>query len=548
MLNLSILPNPQNMGETIPYTVASWQELTKAALEQTWSPCQFLNNGRKQDDFKSAELLVLDVDNSPDDTDLQFIERFSSFKHIITTTRNHLKDKKTGLPSNARRYRVILQLERVITSLADYRSTYIDVLKRFPFCDSQTKDGARVFYPGQSLISIQEAGNKIPVVTTKVTSPNHAESRQKNMLDMGRLAKSTTDFLSNGAPEGEWNARLFKAAVDANEQGMTQAFFEAGLEATCEYGYLTPSDKATINSAFSREPRYEPRGLEDMENEESPQAPKAASANFLDKLDKAGDLLLRPDMFKGIPTGLDELDRRLGGGLMPHTLTGLSAPGKTGKTTLLTSLTASLAANGTKVGWLSLEMSPERHMMISILSIAAGLDLRTLAKNEDPVVPELIAAVKSGERYPWVSNIGYLDRMGQTPVEVIEDYIRSDYAERQTQVFFLDHVGYSLKDIQDFASHSALAKTLRKLTDDLPIHIIAVVQPRNLQYGERVSKGTLYGGAIWSQDLNQLLTLERKENDQMALYLTDSHNPMAITSTETGVLLQYDRSNCSLRE
>ena len=138
--------------------------------------------------------------------------------------------------------------------------------------------------------------------------------------------------------------------------------------------------------------------------------------------------------------------------------------------------------------------------------------------------------------------------MGATPIDVISQYIKHDYEIRGTKVFFIDHVGYSLSDIQDFSSHSKLAKTLRKLTDQLPIHIIAVVQPRNLGMGERVSKATLYGGAVWSQDLNQLLTVERRNGNQLAVFLTDSHSPMAETSTDSPVLFTYDRSTCSLSE
>jgi hypothetical protein len=545
--------------------VGSWEQLALLTTGGMWSPFDYGGLSRKSANFRSTALLVLDVDRSPFPDDASFIDDFRAFKHIITTTRNHLRDKETGGDSLVRRYRVILELDSPITDEKQYKAVYASILAQFPYCDQQVTDTARFFYPGVSILSIQEAGKQVQSVIEMPRGQSQIlPERPGNALILGKLARSTQEFLASGAEQGTWNGRLFKAAIDANEQGMPREVFESWLEKTAPLGYLDASDISTIDSAYSREPKYEPRildtGLGKILSGKSNSDFNSNTGNsqilgvelgtstFGDKLKRAGDLLLNPELFQGVSTGFAELDRRLGGGLMPHTLTGLSAPGKTGKTTFLTAMTAGIAAQGIPVGWLSLEMSPERHMIPSLLSIAADVNIRELARDSDPIVKQLLDAVGNGTAYPWLNNIGFLNRMGATPIDVISQYIKHDYEIRGTKVFFIDHVGYSLSDIQDFSSHSKLAKTLRKLTDQLPIHIIAVVQPRNLGMGERVSKATLYGGAVWSQDLNQLLTVERRNGNQLAVFLTDSHSPMAETSTDSPVLFTYDRSTCSLSE
>jgi hypothetical protein len=543
-----------------PLDVDSWEKLALLTTGGAWSPFDFGGLSRKSANFRSTALLVLDVDRSPYDSDERFVEDFRAFKHIITTTRNHLRDKETGGGSLVRRYRVILELDSPITDEKQYKAVYAHLLAQFPYCDQQVHDTARFFYPGVSIISIQETGKQVESNITIIAGNSQIlpESHRDSLI-LGKLARSTQDFLTNGAASGTWNGRLFKAAIDAHEQGMPREAFEAWITKTAPYGYLDASDTATIDSAYSREPKYEPRVTDSFGKSnsqldsnrvfaQSELDVSMASSTFKEKLGRAGDLLLRPELFNGVSTGFKELDRRLGGGLMPHTLTGLSAPGKTGKTTFLTAMTAGIASQGVPVGWLSLEMSPERHLIPSLLSIAAEVNIRELARDSDPLVKQLLDAVGNGSMYPWLNNIGFLNRMGATPIDVISQYIKHDYEMRGTKIFFIDHVGYSLSDIQDFSSHSKLAKTLRKLTDQLPIHIVAVVQPRNLGMGERVSKATLYGGAVWSQDLNQLLTVERRNNNQLAVFLTDSHSPMAETSTDSPVLFTFDRHTCSLTE
>ncbi len=66
----------------------------------------------------------------------------------------------------------------------------------------------------------------------------------------GDINSNTMDFLINGAPEGEWNSTLFKAACD-----LTRAKFELHeIENRCAgvTGHLDKDDRETIKSAYKR--------------------------------------------------------------------------------------------------------------------------------------------------------------------------------------------------------------------------------------------------------------------------------------------------------
>lgn len=528
----------------------------------SWSPFIFRGNRRNKANFSFTTLLVLDIDESPDPDDATFIERFSKYRSIISKTRSD------GLLKNGKvshRYRVILFSNERISDSSVYQATYAKLLELFPFADFQVKDEARFYYASKQVVHIQESGELIspqtPILPAKENPPSLSTSPLLDSTTRGMLAKSTKDFLVNGAPAGQWNHRLFKAAVDANEQNIPQAEFVASVSNMAPYGFLDGHDLATIKSAYERKPKYEPRLLEKMVNpllgkntnfEPSNLTEDFAldgvddsvlkASGFFSKLSSARKYLVEPENFTPWKTGIDDLDRRLGGGLFKNTLTAVTAPGKTGKTTFLVQLTANLAKLGTRVCWLSLEMSPERHIFPSLLSVAYETNIRTLLKHDLDEAKKLIDEAQ--ELHPWLANVSFFNRMGMTPAKTIEQFIENNPAD----VYIIDHVGYSLSSIQDFESHSKLAKALRKLTDRLPIHILAVVQPRNPSFGEKISKFTLYGGAVWSQDVNQLLVLERGENNQTKVYVTDSHNPLALTSDKDFVLMQYDRATGILKD
>jgi hypothetical protein len=73
----------------------------------------------------------------------------------------------------------------------------------------------------------------------------------------GNLSRATQEFISGGAAAGTWNRRLFKAAIDYNEQGYSREQFVEDAEKIT--GHLDFKDIATIDSAFKAAPKYSPR-------------------------------------------------------------------------------------------------------------------------------------------------------------------------------------------------------------------------------------------------------------------------------------------------
>ncbi|MBC7658948.1 MAG: hypothetical protein H7249_04505 [Chitinophagaceae bacterium] len=95
---------------------------------------------------------------------------------------------------------------------------------------------------------------KLEAWLTAAGAPIPVESRpkpsQSSIPSDSRLFRSTEGFLKEGAPAGEWNKSLFKAACDSFSKGWPLGTFVA--KAAQITGHLDPKDHATIMSAYQR--------------------------------------------------------------------------------------------------------------------------------------------------------------------------------------------------------------------------------------------------------------------------------------------------------
>ena len=518
-------------------------DVVSAITHQPWSPIIW-SGARSKENFFQSKFLVYDVDENLtlDEAKRRLDE--AGYKYLIALSRNHQREKHGKVED---RFRVVLELNRLVQDWHTYSHTWEHFRTRLlAEADQAAGLATQIFYPCSELKFAAEGALVEPV---EPAGDSLVETSQNsNVIDLrdhglkGHLSRRTLQFLTFGAEDGQWNREIFLAARDANEQGYTEKeFIELATKVT---GYLDGSDRSTISSAY----KYD-SGNELRASEESIEAAEKSYSLF-DRLPDTKDFLTHELNTRGHSTGFKELDRRLGYGLLPRYFTGLTAPGKSGKTTFLTQLVFNLAKAGVKTGMMSLEMSPFRHMIPSLLSIGYNTSVRTLPKADINKLFEEVPNV-----LPFLNNINFFNKMGATKPGLLVEWIKFQYEKHGTEVFMLDHVGYSLEDIADRKQHSELAKALRKICDELPIHLIAIIQPKNLEWNgptgrQRASKHTLYGGATWSQDLNQLLVLDRdpKHPNTSHLYLTDTHNPMAETSETDAVSLIYDKNTCSLSE
>lgn len=252
-------------------SAASLTDLVSTVTTTAWSPSVFKQGRRANANFLHTDLVVLDVDDKM--TLPEALTAFRGHAHIIYTTRNHQKQK--GDKPACDRFRVVLRTSSRILSQDEFRLTMSRLLARYPQAD-QLSDPARMFFRAQSsgsVVSVRDQGELIEVVS--------------------RLGRKTREFLTEGAPAGEWNRRLYASAKDMQQQGYEQEQAEQALEQPARLpgniGTLDEKDLQTIESAYSKPAKYPPRTLDDGEEEQDIDLPRIACAIFQD------DFLLHVD-------------------------------------------------------------------------------------------------------------------------------------------------------------------------------------------------------------------------------------------------------------
>lgn len=233
-----------------PVEVTSREELIKLTSSNYWSSGVYKDGYRNLKNFLYADFIALDIDNGC--TIEKAKEVFSEYKHIILPSQNHRKIKKGVL---ADRFRVILQLEKRITDVREYKATWKELFKKFPFLDNACSDASRFWNPssGEAYSSHWKSGKMV-----KVVKPKNDILLKPTLSDLkGNLNRKTYDFLLNGKKDN-WNHALYEAALDFRSQGYSQEEAEfylkiASREELGNDGELDNNDLKTINSAYMAE-------------------------------------------------------------------------------------------------------------------------------------------------------------------------------------------------------------------------------------------------------------------------------------------------------
>lgn len=254
------------------------------------------------------------------------------------------------------------------------------------------------------------------------------------------------------------------------------------------------------------------------------------------KMDEAIEFLKDPNRVKGDSSGIPALDQILGGGFRPGEMTVYHGEAKTGKSTVLTQLSLNLAKAGHPVGWIQLEMSPSTEMLPNMINQLFGINSR---KFDDEQLENLLKDRKN--QLQVLNNVLCLDGYGQTDVEILTSWIRYNHRQFGIRHFFFDHVGYSMKDPASVSEASLLARAMKALTREMPIHLHLIVQPRKVGFGEELGQNTLFGSIAWAQALDNLITLTRTPNatHMLTLKLALSRYPMAIPDGINGIQLSH---------
>jgi hypothetical protein len=467
-------------------------ELAGAIMVSNWSPARF--NGRRTiKDALELSLLVFDVDDGCVLPVAKTI--FKEYQYIIATTKSHQREKNGKVCD---RFRVILPLSSPITNDEDYKATFEYYRNKFPFVDQTCKDISRFFYPCTAEFShINEIGAKVSPqkAIQPVINLVRAGNDGRELSRRGQLFNSTLNFLMEGAEPGHRHNALVKAVMNMREQGyaITEDYDKLTnlVEVTGDDCYLDDSSKRTISDLFTRELKGEFRPQEETTD------PIYVLASEL--LDETIDYLSDKDRVKGDPTGVEGLDKLLGGGFRHGELTVLMAQAKTGKNTLYHHLLHSILSRGEPIGYASRELDPAREVIPNLLSIALSTNSwkSTIDDNFKEKAKEQLA------KWPLYFAPGY----GFFPIEDMKKWFETLTA-LGVRHFWMDHFHYMLDD-ENTPMVSRTIKEIKTLAKKFDCHINLIVQPKNLMEGQRLSMDSLKGGSAINQALDNLLILER---------------------------------------
>lgn len=446
-------------------------------------------NYRKRENFLGAELIGLDFDSglSLDEA----LVRFKNYWHVIGTTRSHQKEKD-GKPA-CDRFRVILRLDQVVREYKDYEHTVRLLLKENPEADPAAKDAARQFFPCREIISENYEGIKLSLVA----APPKEDLPQTVDGLKGALSKSTLEFLQFGAPKGERNQRLYKAARDFYQNGYTQDEFLAQSEHA--FGLLNHTREKweqTVESAFSKEPDYAPNLDEGLV--EAAELVITPDTLILDTF----NYLSNKDQVMGQPTGLKGIDKLLGGGLRGGELIGLVAQAGAGKSSLLHKIQVNLSLAGIPSGYLSQEMNPYSEVIPNYLSILCQENAWKEELTEE-------RRTKYQDALKDIQVFFTKDR-GHIPFEQIKNWMTFLNKAHQVKFFFLDHLAFCQRQSEDYAEASELIRSLKRLCTDLDVNLISIIQPQKLQFGQSLGLESMRGGAALNQACDLIMTMERE--------------------------------------
>lgn len=248
---------------------------------------------------------------------------------------------------------------------------------------------------------------------------------------------------------------------------------------------------------------------------------------------------------RGVKTGFNLLDDKLGGGLRPGELTIVHAAAKTGKTTFLNQLIFNFISTSNKVALASFEMKAGKEILPSLVSIGLQINVR---RHTDPVDLQNLSIIIERE-LPYLDHLIFYDSRAGSDLDKVEAWLEDLFTIEQPSLVCLDHSLFMLKSPKDSDENLQLYKRLSLLAQKLNTHIVVVVQAPKLQAGQELSLDTTYGGASAGMFTHNFVTLERVKNkpNELKVKLLVARYPGSRPSEEP-MLLFYDHEICSLSE
>ncbi len=289
-----------------------------------------------------------------------------------------------------------------------------------------------------------------------------------------------------GIGEGGRNDSLTRIAGALRRQGIQADAIEVTLRSLNEELCDPPLEEEEVTRIAQSVSRYEADESESIENTRP-----IPAVEFLEPMVQ---FLRDPVKVKGISTGIEEMDKLMGGGYREGEVIAINAPGKTGKSTLMRKLVHGLVTRGEPIGYASREEYADREVLPQLLSIEIGKSVLKQDVDEGQYREIL-------ESWPLYFAPGY----GKFP-----QFGRwlENCKEAGCKIVFVDHLHFMTKD-EDYQEGVRVMHEAVKAAKTLGLCIVMIIQPKGLQPGQELGLETLRGGAAIGQAITMLFTLSR---------------------------------------
>lgn len=221
----------------------------------------------------------------------------------------------------------------------------------------------------------------------------------------------------------------------------------------------------------------------------------------------------------GIPTGFEDLDKAITGGLKPGTLFVLAARPSIGKTALALNIASNIALGGTPVGIFSLEMSSSE-LTLRLISSIAKVNISGLAYQGGSISAADMQSIKEAASMLRKSKI-YIDETGGIDILELRSKARRMVEKHGIKVLFIDYLQLvTISSLNRSASRenevAKISGALKALAKELKIPVVVLAQVnRAAEQGNGVPKlsNLRESGAI-EQDADVVTFLHRDREMQ----------------------------------
>lgn len=298
--------------------------------------------------------------------------------------------------------------------------------------------------------------------------------------------------------EGGRNDYLMRVAGLLRRPGLHEDALSAALIAQNGAVCVPPLPEAEVRRIAQNISRYEPSALVlPVETDE----PWVTAASLMGSM---VTFLRDKKKVHGTATGIDSFDKLMGGGKRLGEVTAWHAEAKTGKNSLWHKFMHIWLARGIPLAYASREINPCQDVLPNLLSLQTQSNVWTEAVTEER---EKLYGEAVGS-WPLYFSKGY----GTFELPEIHHWVKSLHAIG-VEYFWFDHLHFMLEDPEDHKAAARLIKGLKILAQELKVHVDIIIQPNRLEEGKKLSMHSLKGGAVINQTVDNLLILERNDED-----------------------------------